>query len=104
MRSIIDEIAIAEQQAEEIRQQAAVKAREAIGFAQADAAAALADADIAEREKTREALDRAGRDGDAAASALLQAMEQEADAVCEKARQRADDAIAYLMKKVTEAS
>lgn len=104
MHSIIDEIAAAEQQAEDIRQQAAAKAREAIGFAQADAEAALTDADISEREKTREALAQAEKDGDAAAQALLLQMEKEAEALCKTARERSEDAVAYLIKKVTEAS
>lgn len=104
MRSIIDEIAAAEREADEIRQQAAARAREAISFAQADAETALSDAEIVERDKTREALLAAERDGDAVAQQILFSMEQEADALCQSACERAADAVAYLVKRVTEAS
>ena len=104
MRSIIEEVAAAEQQAEEIRQQAVAAAREAVSFAQADAETLLSDADIAERDKTREALANAEREGDAAAQGILQDMQKEADALCAKAHERTAEAVAYLMKKVTEAS
>lgn len=104
MRSIIDEISAAEREAEEIRQQAAAAAREAISFAQADAETALSDADIAERDKTREALAKAEREGDAIAQQILLSMEQEADTLCAGARERSAEAVTYLVKRVTEAS
>lgn len=104
MQSIIDEIAAAEQQADEIRQQAAVQARETLSFAQSDAETMLSDTDIAERDKTREALVAAEREGGEAAQEILQGMKREADALCEKARERTADAVTYLVKRVTEAS
>ncbi len=104
MKSIIEEIAAAEQKADEIRQQAASEAREAVSFAQSDAEAALADADADERNITREALLQAEHDGDAAAREILNRMEREADTLCDKARKLTGDAAAYLVKRVTEAS
>lgn len=104
MRSIIDEIAAAELEADAIRQRAAAEARETLGFAQSDAETALSDAEIAERDKTREALQNAEYEGEAMAQKMLQDMEHEADALVEKARQRHADAVSYLVKKVTEAS
>lgn len=104
MHSIIDEIAEAEKQAEEIRQQAAAQARESISFAQADAATALSDAEIAERDKTRAALLQAEQDGDALAQTILSDMAKEADELCARARERSAEAVSYLVKKVTEAT
>ena len=65
MRSIIDEIAQAEAQAEQIRQDAAVSARELLQKARVDAEQGLQSLNDEEREKTRLALNR--RDGKAMA-------------------------------------
>ena len=53
MRSIIDEIAQAEAQAEQIRQDAAVSARELLQKARVDAEQGLQSLNDEEREKTR---------------------------------------------------
>ncbi|MDO4573008.1 MAG: hypothetical protein Q4C13_06530 [Clostridia bacterium] len=104
MRSIMEEIAEAERQAEEIRQNAAAEAREAIGFAHADAETVLSELDISEREKLREALIGAERNGEAAAQEILSGMERETAEACARARDRIDEAVTYLIKRVTEAS
>ncbi len=100
MRSIIDEIAAAEQQADEIRLQATADARERIGKANEAASEALAALDKAEREITREALSNAERDGEAAAERMRQDMEAEASALCAAAQTRLDAVQDYLLQKV----
>ena len=101
MRSIIEEISEAERRADEIRQQAVLKAREDISFAQSDAEAALSDADRTGREATREALLAAERDGDAIAQTILDRMNGEAEQLCAAAEAHTEEAVQYLLKKVT---
>lgn len=100
MRSIIDEIAAAERQADEIRSQAAADARDRIAKANEAATAALAALDNAERDKTREALAAAERDGEAEAERMRQGMEAEAAALCAAAQTRMDGAKDYLLQRV----
>ena len=100
MRSIIDEIAAAEQQADEIRLAATVSARERIAKANEQAAAALSELDAAEREKTREALLQAERDGEVAAARMREDMAAEAKALCAEAEKRIPAASDYLLQRV----
>ena len=100
MHSIINEIAQAEQQADEIRVRAAADAREQIAKANEQAVEALTAFDNAEREKTREALSAAERDGEAEAARMRREMEAEANALCEEASTRIDAAKDYLLQKV----
>lgn len=100
MRSIIDEIAAAEQQADEIRLAAAASAREQIALANERAAKALSELDKAEREKTREALVAAERDGEIAATRMREDMAAEATKLCAEAEGRIDVAGNYLLQRV----
>lgn len=102
MRSIIDEIAQAEAQAEQIRQDAAVSARELLQKARVDAEQGLQSLNDEEREKTRLALEQAEREGHGLADAIQKQLSDEADALCGEARGRLGDAVNYLMRKVQE--
>lgn len=102
MRSIIDEIAQAEAQAEQIRQDAAVSARELLQKARVDAEQGLQSLNDEEREKTRRALEQAELEGRDIAAEIQKQLSDEADAQCEAARGRLGDAVNYLMRKVQE--
>ncbi len=102
MRSIIDEIARAEQQADEIRASAAAKSREQVLAATEEAARALTQLDADAREELRAALERAERDGEALSKRLTDGYEAEADALCAQAGDKARTAVDYLLKRVQE--
>ena len=100
MRSIIEEIADAEQRAEEIVKSAAVQSRELLVQTREQAEQALVYAEAEEKNLTEEALRQASAKGEAAAAETLAKMEQEADGLCGKAKFRLDGAVSYLVDKV----
>ncbi len=100
MRSVIDEIAAAEQRAEEIRLSAAAGAREAIAKAREDAQSALARLEETERETARAQLELAGLEGERLSKEQLEQMKREADELCARAQDRVADAVRYLVDKV----
>lgn len=102
MRSIIDEIAFAEQQADEIRASATADAREQV--LKANEAAVHAQERQAEEahEQLRAALERAAVDGEELAQRLGGDFTAEADSLCCVAESRVGTAIDYLLKKVQE--
>ena len=102
MRSVIEEIAQAEQQAEEIRQNAAALARELTQKAKQDAVESLASLESDERAALASALETAKQQGERISKELLADMEQEADAVCNAASAKLDQAVSYLLDKVTK--
>lgn len=102
MRSVIEEIALAEQQAEEIRQSAAVQARELTQKAKQDAVEALAKLENEERAALSGALETAKQQGERISKDLLDQMEQESDAICKAASTKLDQAVSYLLDKVTK--
>ncbi len=102
MRSIIEEISAAEARADEIRAEAAQTSREKIAAAHEAAERAWKTLDERERENTAAALRQAQLDSETISADVTNAMGQEADAVCEKARERVEDAVIYLLNKVLE--
>lgn len=102
MRSIIDEIAQAESQADQIRLEAAAASRELMQKSRAEAEQALANLEAEERETTRLALEKAEQDGKALAESIEKELSDAADAQCETARGHLDSAVNYLMQKVQE--
>jgi len=102
MRSVIEEIAAAEQQAEEIRQNAAVQARELTLKAKEDAQNALSSLESSARNALQAELETAKQQGERLSADLLAQMEQEADAVCAAANAKLDEAVSYLLNKVTK--
>jgi len=102
MRSVIEEIASAEQQADEIRQSAIVQARELTLQAKEDAQQSLAKLENDARISLQSELDTAKQQGERVSADLLAKLEQEADAICKKANGKMDQAVAYLLDKVTK--
>jgi hypothetical protein len=102
MRSVIEEIAAAEQLAEEIRFNATVQARELTLQAREDAQAALIALESEERNLLHSELEAAKLEGGQLSGELLQRMQQEADALCTHATDRLDKAVTYLLDKVTK--
>ena len=97
MRSIIDEIATAEEQAEQIRQNAAQQAREETAKAREQAEQALSALAAQEREATERMQSEAQRMGEQSAKETLDGMIREADTLCARANQNIDRAVAYLV-------
>ena len=104
MRSIIDEIASAEEQAERIRQDATLQAREETAKAREQAQQALADLATKEREATERMQGEAQRLGELRAKETLDAMIREADELCARAEKNVDRAIAYLVDKALQSA
>lgn len=102
MRSIIEEISAAEARADEIRAEAAQTSREEIAAAHEAAERAWKALDERERENTAAALRQAQIDSETISEDVTNAMGQETDSVCEKARERVEDAVTYLLNKVLE--
>lgn len=100
MRSIIDEIAEAEKQADEIRATAVNQGREQIAAANGAAAKALEELEASEREKTRQALMDAEQQGEQAAQEMKRRMSQEADTLCKNAEAHLTETVDELMNKV----
>lgn len=102
MRSIIDEIAAAEAQAEELKNKAAASARERLALAKADAEQQLVQLENDERESTKQALLRAEAEGEEKARETLDGILLSADKQCVLAEERLDAAVEHLVKKVQE--
>ena len=102
MRSVIEEIALAEQQAEEIRLNAALQARELTQKAKQNALDALTSLEGEERAALSATLETAKQQGERISKELAAQMEQEADAACKAAEAKMDQAVSYLLNKVTK--
>ena len=100
MDSMIDKIRAAEQQAEDIRAQAVADARDMAVRAREEAAERLAAAAEAERQKTREALNKAEEDGKVLAQKVLLEAREVVAREENAARAKLPDAVAYLMERV----
>ena len=102
MRSVIEEIAAAEQQAEEIRQNAATQARELTLKAKDDAQQALSRLESEARASLQTELETAKQKGERLSAELGEKLEQEADAACAAANAKLAKAVSYLLDKVTK--
>ena len=102
MRSVIEEIAAAEQQAEETRLNAAVQARELTLKAKEDATNMLSQLESDARVALQAELETAKQAGEQLSGELLRQLEQESNALCEQATGRLGQAVSYLLDKVTK--
>lgn len=102
MRSVIEEIAQAEQQAEEIRQSAALQARELTLKAKQNAEQALSKLESDARAELLLELETAKRQGEQISNELLAQMAKEAEEACNLAGSRVNQAVSYLLDKVTK--
>lgn len=104
MRSIIDEIAAAEEQAEQIRLNAVSQAREETAKAREQAQQALAALTAQEREASENMRLNAQSQGEQRAKETLAGMIREADELCARAGGRVESAIAYLVDEMTKSA
>ena len=102
MRSVIEEIAAAEQQAEEIRQNAAVQARDLTLKAKEDTQQSLSKLESDARAALQTELETAKQQGESLSQELVSKLSQEADALCAAANAKVSDAVSYLLDKVTK--
>lgn len=102
MRSIIDEIATAEEQAEQIRQNAAVQAREMTAKAREQAERALHETAELERSKTETELEQSRMQGEQIAKEAVASFEREAQELCARAEGKIDRAVVYIVEKVMQ--
>ncbi len=100
MDSMIDKIRAAEKQAEDIRAQGLTDARDMAARTREEAAERLAAAAEEERQKTREALQKAEEDGKVLSEQVLDAARQVVAREEAAARAKLADAVAYLMERV----
>ena len=100
MRSFIDEISRAEQEAELIRRDAMTRAKEMVSETGVKAAESLERLKEEERARTKSAVEKAEIDGEAKAADLLAGYEKQAEDVCLKAEEKLDDAVAYLLNRI----
>lgn len=100
MRSVIDEIAAAEQKAEETRLVSVSEARELIGKARENALAAQARLEETERDEMVSQMELARTEGERLSAEQLKKMEREAAEACSAAEGKLDEAVAYLVNKV----
>ena len=104
MRSIIDEIAAAEDQAEQIRQSAVLQSREETAKAREQAEKALSALTAQEREATERMRSEAQQQGEQRAQETLTGMIREADELCAHAEKNVDRAIAYLLDRAMQSA
>lgn len=102
MRSVIEEIAAAERQAEETRQNAAAQARELTLKAKEDAKGALSQLESDARTALQAELETAKQEGERLSGDMRVRLEQEADTLCTQATGRLGQAVSYLLDKVTK--
>lgn len=102
MRSVIDEIAAAEQKADEIRLSSAASAREQTLKAREEAQHTLSELEKTERDLAQAQMESARTEGERLAGELLTKLEQEADALCTRADGRLGEAVTYIVNKVTK--
>ena len=102
MRSIIDEIATAEEKAEQIRLDAAAQARDMTAQARELAEKALQETIKSERVKTEAELDQSRLLGEKAAKDAVAAFDREAEELCTRAEGKIGRAVDYLVEKVMQ--
>ena len=100
MRSFINEISTAEQEAERIRQTAVMKAKDMISAAGVEAAETLEKLKEKDHQDLKAALEKAEAEGEAEAVSLGAEFEGKADTICRKANEKLDDAVTYLLNKI----
>ena len=103
MPSIIDSIHKAEEQAAQIRQQAAEEGRVRYAEASARRDALLEEARGKARDLQKESVERAKRDAAQAAAEIRGDAARAADEACRRARENLPQAVAYIVERVVKA-
>ncbi|MDO4565417.1 MAG: hypothetical protein Q4C04_07385 [Clostridia bacterium] len=99
MQTMMEQITLTENRAEEIRQKAALDARESIAGKKIECDNRLQEAEETERTATKLAVSQAETDGAALADAIKAQAEREIEKKREIAEQRIPQAVAYLLER-----
>ncbi len=100
MQNMLERITAAEQQADQMLEQAGTQARELIARTKAEAETAVTDAQAEERSKTAAALAAAERQGEQEAAGILAEVRSEIESVRTAAQKKLPDAVSYLMERI----
>ena len=100
MQDMLERIAAAEQQADQILEQANEQAKELIARARADSEEMIAREHAGELRQTEEAIGRAEADGENAAAEILNATREGILAIRQNAEARIPKAVSYLMERI----
>lgn len=100
MQAMMEQIALTESEAEQIRMQAAAEAKELIARAKTQAEKAIVEADEREREKTKAAQQQAQIDGAALCDALLSDAKVRIVTDRAEAEKNIPSAVKYLVERV----
>ncbi len=100
MQAMLEQIALTEKEAENIRLQAAQQAKDSISKAKEEAERAVAKADQSEREKTKEAQKQAELDGEALGQSLIDDAAERINYNKKLAEDNIPEAVKYLIEKV----
>ena len=100
MRTMLERIAEAEQQADKIIEEANAKAREQVAAAKTEAEAAVAQELDAERRKTAQSLANAEERGKALRDEIITSVRKEIDEARTTAVNKLPDTVSYLMERI----
>lgn len=100
MQDMLERIAAAETQADQILAQANEQARELISRAKAESEEMIAREHADELKKTEEALSKAEADGETAAAEILSATREGIVAIRQNAEAKIPEAVSYLMERI----
>lgn len=100
MASMIERIASAEAEAEKIVQSSQANAKAALADGKAALEKAVADAVAEERQKTRDALLQAEKDGNALSEELHQQQLRQTEEILKKASGNRDAAVQKLLERI----
>ncbi|MDD3400030.1 MAG: hypothetical protein PHT58_00155 [Eubacteriales bacterium] len=100
MQAMMEQIALTEQEAENIRAKAIQDAKDSIARAKADAEAAIKVADDKEREKTKAALLQAEIDGAALGQSMMEEARVKIGSDRKFAEEKIPEAVKYLIERV----
>lgn len=100
MQNMLERIAAAEKQADQILEQANAEAKELIARTKSECADAVEAARTEEMKKTADAVEKAERDGESLADGILADVRAEIEAVTHTALKKIPDAVSYLMERI----
>ncbi len=100
MQDMLERIAAAEQQADQILEQANEQAKELVASARSESEEMIAREHAAELKKTDDAIARAETEGENAAAKILNATREGIHVIRQNAAARIPKAVSYLMERI----
>lgn len=100
MQDMLERIAAAEQQADQILEQANEQAKELVASARSESEEMIAREHAAELKKTDDAIARAETEGENAAAKILNATREGILVIRQNAAARIPKAVSYLMERI----